>query len=778
MQIKFNLIYKKTSIVILSTLFLYGCGVWTNFTTYFNLYYDTSSLFEQAENDIKQQKRDLFSNEDIALPQSANASLAKVVEKCSQILQFHAESSYVDDALIMLGKSFYYQANYQKALRKFEELIATQPKSNLILETQLWIGKTQIKLKDYDNGLIMLKSVQATAQKNDDNKIAQDALIEQAKYYIYQKDYNRAIDFSNQLLKVSDDEKIKAEVAYELGKLYNKINDPQNAINSFEKVTTYSPTYDVEFKSQIALGKTLRETAQNDQALKVFDSMSKQQKNSDVMDEIFYQRGMTLFKMNRLKEAVDQLIIVDTSYSRTSSAGLASLELGRIFLNEYKNFDSAGYYFNRAIISTAPQDSIAIARTHSELLKKYKLLYSNYNNDLHEYNYALDPSLFIKDSIAYVNEIEELKREKADSLGYIFGNIDTMGTAQSKTDSLDIAKRKADSLAIANRRADSLLTRNEKLGDVNMKLNLAPQTQVVEKKPPVRPTQPIDTLKYQLVKSEFDLGNLLFTEFNLPDSAYKYYTDILTNYAGTSFQGSITYALGSYYLTINDTVKADSIFNYVYDNFKNESIVNAAADKLKKPFVDFNFDPASKLYSSAEAQMLNGKYDSSAANFYKIYLTHPKSPYAAQALYATGWILSNKLNKNDSAVVVYDTLTNLYPKTVYAQNVLPQLNYYRKEIARIKKAAQDSLLALASKSKIDSLKSDSTLVKKEKLAALTNESSVNQNKDTNIPGKNVLPKETKQAKTEENVLLTKNNQTSPDTLIRIRGKGLRRKLRE
>ena len=776
MKIKANFIFKKTSAIILSALFLYGCGVWTNFTTYFNLYYDTSNLFSQAENDINQQKKDLFSNEDIQLPQSANASLAKVVEKCSQILQFHAQSSYVDDALIMLGKSFYYQANYQKALRKFEELIATQPKSDLIMETKLWIGKTQMKLKDFNNGLIMLKSVQATAEKNDENKIAQDALVEQAKYYIYQKDYNRAIDFSNQLLKVSKDDNIKAEVAYELGKLYSKVNDPNNAITSFEKVTTYSPTYDVEFNSQIELGKTLRETGQDDKALKVFDSMSKEQKNSDVMDVIFYQRGLTLYKMNKLQESVDQLIKVDTSYSRTPSAGLASLELGRIFLNDYKNFDSAGYYFNRAIISTAPQDSIAKAKTHTELIKKYKLLYSNYNNDLHEYNYALDPNLFIKDSIAYINELEELKRESADTVGYIFGKVDTMNVDKNKADSLNIAKMKSDSLEIARRHADSLLTRNEKIGDVKMKLTEAPQAQMIERKPPVRPTQPIDTLKYQLVNSEFDLGNLLFTEFNLPDSAYKYYTDILTNYPGTSIQGSITYALGSYYLTINDTVKADSIFNYVYDHFKNESIVNAAADKLGKPLIDFNFDPARKLYSNAETQMLNGKFDSSASNFYQIYLTNPKSPFAAKALYATGWVLSNKLNLNDSAVVIYDTLTKLYPRTVYAQNVLPQLNYYKEEIARIKKAAEDSLLAI--KTKTDSLKSDSSLVKNEKVAVLTNESSINQNKDTNIHGKNALPNETQKSKSEESIILNKNNQANPDTLIRIRGKGLRRRLNE
>ena len=44
-------------------LFISGCSVWDNFTTYFNLYFNTATIFEDAENEILTQKRDLFSNE-------------------------------------------------------------------------------------------------------------------------------------------------------------------------------------------------------------------------------------------------------------------------------------------------------------------------------------------------------------------------------------------------------------------------------------------------------------------------------------------------------------------------------------------------------------------------------------------------------------------------------------------------------------------------------------------------------------------------------------------
>ncbi len=118
---------KTTKLLVLSFLLLItsGCSVWDNFTTYFNLYFNTASLFEDAELEIHPQKRDLFSNEPLVIPGAAKTALVKVVEKSSKLLQFYSTSSYVDEALAMLGKSFYYQGNYQKSKRKFEELIAT-----------------------------------------------------------------------------------------------------------------------------------------------------------------------------------------------------------------------------------------------------------------------------------------------------------------------------------------------------------------------------------------------------------------------------------------------------------------------------------------------------------------------------------------------------------------------------------------------------------------------------------------------------------------------------
>lgn len=224
-MIKFTSYLSKYISIGIISLFFIGCGVWEDFTTYFNLYYNTKDKFQEAENAIKLQRKNLFEFEQPNISGNVPQLLNSVVEKSSKILQFHDNSSYVDDALLMLGKSFYYQKNYQKALRKFQELAVTLPESDLILENDLWIAKTKMRLKDYQEALSALNIIRKQAVEEGEDDIARDAYVEEIVHQIIEENYSSAINLINELLEVSDDGEVNAEVMYELGRLYVKTND-------------------------------------------------------------------------------------------------------------------------------------------------------------------------------------------------------------------------------------------------------------------------------------------------------------------------------------------------------------------------------------------------------------------------------------------------------------------------------------------------------------------------------------------------------------------------
>ncbi len=707
---------KKILIIIIPALLFYGCGVWTNLTTYFNLYYNSSDLFEKAEKDIKDANKDIFSTEPVPLPSGASANINKVIEKCSQILQFHSKSSYVDDALLMIGKCFYYQTYYQKALRKFNELLATQPNSDLILEANLWIGMSQMGMRDYDNATNTLQNVMDIAQKDGKRSILEQAYIEEIKYKISQQDNDGAITLLENFLKTSDNNEFNAEAAFKLGMLYKENGDNPDAIKSFDRVNNYSPTYFVLVNSLIEQGKTLRENQEYEKSLDLFNSMRSQEKYSDAFDQIEVQTGITYVRMNRIDDALQKFTLVDTTYSKTPSAGLAEYEMASIFENSYQNFDSADFYYKKSLSHSLPTEYIKEVRDKEELISKYKINTSNLNRIKKDILYIQHPEEFVKDSLAFEQKISEQKEKLLQ----------------------EEEKNK-------NRPTTNRFTQN-------LQRNIQP---TINLQPPKRPTASLDSLTNELVKNKFELGNILFTEFNLPDSAIKYYKDIINNYPETDLKAKVLYAIGSYYLVKNDSVRADSLFNIIYNDYRNESIVNAAANKLNKPLVQFNYDSVESLYTFAENQLDKNKYDSSLVNFYNIYLNHPSSVYAAKALYSYGWILENKLNLTDSAAAIYDTLSKKYPNTIYYNAVKNKLSYYLFAKQRAAKLRADSLNG--------NIAQDTSSVKSQPGSVVSNEQKINGEKKTDV--NQLSDKQIEDRKKE--VISDKNTVSNPDTLIRV-----------
>jgi len=754
----FTILFKDRIFVLLALLiFFSGCSIWENFTTYFNLYYNADDLFEKAESLILEQKKDLFSTEPPSIPGNAANDLQKVIEKCSNILQFSPNSAYVDDALMMLGKSFYYQKSYLKSRRKFEELISTQPESGYSLEANLWIGKCDMRLRDYPEGLAKLSGVRTVAVEEGEDEIVQEAYIEEIVYRKTINDIPGAIESANEFLEVSDNDKINAELWYEVGNLNVEIDDIENAAIAYRNVFEYSPDFELEVSAKLKLGKTLRKLDKSEEALSIFEDMRSEDKYAEKYSDIELEIGITKADLGNYQEAIDQLTVVDTTYKNTPPSGAAKYELGSVYENGLKRLDSAAVYYQMASTSTLPKEYIDLARDKNRLFTRYTSLRADQNNYGRQLFYLLNPEEFIKDSSRYVEDslaiAEEISNVK--ELQEIWSGLDTLMRSRQDTtgfyqDSIKVADTLVtflkDSLQYVNRDSifswiknpkpedsllvvqfDSMLT--YRTFDPNAKLELErrrreqetmtsqlvaslPDTLKFKNNPPKRPKITEDSLNTLLAKNQLDLGNLYLSELNFPDSAYWYYNSNLTDYPSTPYYATTLFAMGTYYLTVDNKNRADSLFNIVYDNYKNESVVNAAADMLKKPFIDLTYDPAMDEYKKAEKYLLAGEYYTALSKLNEIPKLYPSSSLAPKAIYTSGWIEENELGDPEQAAEYYDTLIARYPASEYVRIIAPKVTFYKQEKRKQEMALKDSLEALAHS---DSLTSDTLLVLKDSL---------------------------------------------------------------
>ena len=785
-----NLYKNKIFLLIILLLIATGCNTWNNFTTYFNLYYNANDLFQKSEKQILEQKKDIFSIEPATIPPSANADLQKVIEKCSNILQFSPNSSYVDDALMMLGKSFYYQKNYLKAQRKFEELISTQPNSDYVLEAQLWIGKCDMRLKQYSDGLTILESVRNNAIEEGEDEFMQEAFVEEIVYFKSVEDYGQAIQTANKFLEISDDDEINAIIWNEVGNLNVTIDDYKAAVSAYKNVFEYSPDYDLEVTAKISLGKALREIDENEEALSLFEDTRSEDKYSDKYSDIDLEIGITESTLGNYDKAINQLTLVDTTYKNTPNAAVAKYEIASVYEYGLNQLDSAAVYYKKAATSQLPKEYIRLAKDKDGLFTRYIAIRKQLNKYDKQLFYFQNPDEFKKDSALYVQDslaiAEQIKNAKElseiwsglgdllttpkDTVGYFQDSVkvaDTLMTFLKDSLQYEYVTRDSiffwlrnpkpqDSLAIA--KFDSMFTNRTFDPNAKQKLeqekrereNLAnqltaslPDTLKFRNNPPRRPKISEDSLKTLLSKNQLDIGNLFLSEFDLPDSAYKYYSSNLSEYPNTIYYPTSLFAMGSYYLTINNKDKADSLFNIIYDNYKNESIVNAAAVKLNKPLIDLNYDPALEKYTEAENLIFEGQYYSALYELKKIPKEFPKSTIAPKSIFASGWIEENELNNTEAAVEYYDTLIARYPASDYVKIIAPKVSFYKQEQRKHEMALQDSLNALALH---DSVMVDSVQVVKEKTAptdsvqVAVNEGDQTQNQQQNTTGNDTKSK--------------------------------------
>lgn len=664
-----------------------GCSVWNNFTTYFNLYYNTKTLFNEAEDAIQKEQKDIFALTEQNLPSSAAGSLTKVIEKCSKILQFNSESAFVDDALFMLGKSFYYQKNYLKALRKFQELLSKQSESEFVPETELWIAKTYFQLKNYSSAdKLLLQVIEKTsADKNDDLFVK--ASIVKVKFEIAAEKYSEAIKSLKSLVKTSDDGEINAQAKFQEGELHVLLDEKEEAAEAFAEVSNYSPTFETELEAKINYGKIIRSLGKEDEALEIFLTLLSKEKNATSFDLLNFETGYTYLMKKKYMDALTYFAIVDTGFSNTTTAGKARFEMGFIYEKIYNNFDSAYTFYVKAQTASSTIEYTPLIKNKAAVFTKYQKLNSDQIDNLQKLKYLSDPALFSKDSLEFFiadslakSALKEEQNQNAQQQTAQTGRARTFGNAKSNE------------TPDANGRTGTLL------------------------RAPVKPTISEDSVKALLIKTKIELGNLFYTDIERPDSAFFYYNDLVTHYEFQNQKPQVLYALANYYLS-RDSVKADSLLNYIYANYRHDVIGNAAAEILGKPKIDLNYDPAKQLYSEAETLMLKENISSSLKKFLSISMSFPTSEYAAKSLLAGGYLLEEKLNLKDSAAVLYDSLITKYPKTLFAQKVSPKIQTYKKEKERIRIAIEDSLKKIEServkKKMEDSLKVVAEVLKKQ-----------------------------------------------------------------
>ncbi|MGA9406185.1 MAG: tetratricopeptide repeat protein [Bacteroidota bacterium] len=639
---------------------------YTNTVAYFNTYYNAQTAFDAGEKEVldaevAQMGKPISTAPEAPLSQAGKDKFNLAIEKASKLLSYYPTSKWVDDALLMIGKSYYYLGDDLKAERKFLELFGKFPNSDLRFEAELWYGRSLIRQKRNDEGVQTLQQLYSDAMEKKENRIAGLASFSLGKYYDIAQDYEKAVKYFQQSLKTSDDDRLNAETELQMGFCYIASGDDQKASLAFTGVQEYDPEYATSFAAILENVKILVRSHQYDEALKRLESLLSNAKNMENFSKIHLEIGRIYIAQNRMADAIAKFSYVDTAYKKTDDAAKAYYTLGNIYETMQIDYAKAGTNYGKAK-AEFPASSIAdIAAKKAEAFEKYFGLYSDIRRD-DSLTLVMKGRKAKRDSLALAADTLHL----TDSVSFFSHNAKASPDSQGNSVKLLAVK---DSLA----RLDSLKKES------NIRL-LAMEV------------HSIDSLRQAIVRAHFELAGVFYLDLERQDSALYWYRKVIDEGEGTEYAARAMFTVAEIFRTsgANGKESADSLYSALIAQYPESPYAQESRRILGLPLLVAAKDTAEELYLRAETLFDSANTESALPFLYKIVEEHHLSPYSPKALYAIGWLYENKLEKEDSASITYRRLIAAYPTSQYALAVMPRVqeeDNERKDASR--RAAED-----------------------------------------------------------------------------------------
>ena len=697
---------------LLYIIFLLFVVLLTTDCAYYNTFHNAKKFYREAEKERKKREKtqvvELSPEEEEQLKKAGRTAqdtknrasqqemqnYQQAIERSSRVLEYFPNSRWFDDALMLIGKCFYYRRDYKKAMRKFDEILANYPESDFIPETRLLKARTYIGLEEFDTAEEQLRAI-----SNDSDipkKVREEAKYELGGLYFKKGNYELAAENFASSAKSADDKLIKAMAQYRLGDCLIRLERYDEAPAILRRAVKLAPNEDFQSQASLKLGQSYSLNGDYDRAIKTFRTALSKEFDEKRIPRLKLELAKNLQLSGDLSEAIKWYENIIEEHKRTDASARSYFALGEIqeyLVGDYEkakeNYDLVRSEFSNSLIAPIAQERSDNIKTLKELQDDIARLEGRYveadSLDSDEAGEDQDrrddgPINLSMDGM-WVNytgrdrpppiSLRELTDTDLARQAVLQDRIAASGDS-TKIDSSMMQPAKLDSAALAKREAEEAKQK-----------------------------------EYDLSAKYLALGEVLLFAFDKPDSAIKYYQVVVEKHVDSTHIARALYSLSYVFREFKaDTVLADTVLAELIDIFPESNHAEGARRILGLPLTSDKVDSAKIVYNQGEDAFYKfNNIDRAFELWDEVVEKYPHSEYAHKATYAKAWHMEHTLYDMDDAITLYQTLVDSFPESPYVAQVKPKLaavdNVRKQEEAR-QKAIADSLAALEA-AKQDSL---------------------------------------------------------------------------
>lgn len=593
-----------------------------NSISYFNAYYNAKRNFNEAEDALRAAEmaargKTTADQRSAPLATTVRDKFNAVIDKCSSILSFYPKSALVDDALLLIGKSYYYLQDYLKAERKFSELLVQYPNSELVLESHLWLARTLEKInRSAEARQVALRAATDAVEKKEPG-IASQAYELLGDLALQDKVFPSAIEYYSKAAETADNDFLAATNYVKLGDVYSSLKEYEKAVTAYIKVYNLVSDPYLDYYGRLQAARGYAALKRYDTALFLTNEMLDDFRYASYHPSIRLEHAAILLTSGRTEEALDEYQFLDTSYVRVEAGAHAALALAQYYEEQMVDYEKALHYYSRA--------SSVQGLAFSELARRRERSLGRL--------IVLQRELFVNDSLVALSDSVLKYPEKflQPPEGH---EVDSL---QSPT--------------------DSLATKAQK---------------------PPEPFKPVkaDSMRVAKARIAYDLGEVFYSELDLSDSAAVWFQRALDWKVDSTRIPRALFILAQLEKTNGKKTETEiaQLYQTIVNDFPKSPYADEARNILGLAVTSRGRVENDSAYAVAESLIWAGKYEAAIERLRSIVEENAGASIAAKSQYAIGWIYENYLGKPDSALICYKLLVDQFKSSPYALAVMNKIS--------------------------------------------------------------------------------------------------------
>ena len=380
-------IYHRFIIISFCWLLHTGCQVYHNTTARFNSFFLANermieienNLFANLDNDFND-LLPILTRLDTNFAKSQKENLDYVIEKASLLIKLHSSSKWVDNALLLIGKSRLYQGDYLNAIQIFKYINTISDEPNTRHQALVMLIRSFWETNQHQEVESIKEYIYKYNQSSFNRINARDYHLILAAYYQEKNNYSLSKQHLELALSHLTKREDKARILYILGQIYTLLHVPKKAHQAYKSALHLTPSYELELNAFLKSFSMIPMTDKKGilKSERHYKHLFKDEKNLEYQDKIYYEYALFLIRRKELEKAKIYLNkAIKESIENETQKAYAYLKLAQLFYEEKKFLQSAIYYDNT--LQALPEKSRYYDRIkrEAEILKEFSTVHKN-----------------------------------------------------------------------------------------------------------------------------------------------------------------------------------------------------------------------------------------------------------------------------------------------------------------------------------------------------------------------------------------------------------------